>query len=205
MSCLVFDCDDGTPYTAAMDAFDGWAQIGHTSWSHTDYTPRWRLILPLSDPIQAGDWPAAFDAALKMWNMMMPAAAKPDRRCKDASRLFFLPIHRPEQIDRFTWFRGGRLMTLTYEKQLIKTPNAWQLHPDIRRRLQQDPRTRAAMGRLVGGRVTGDRVTDVRCPRCGRASVWWMLTPDKPAFCHEGACHWTGRVDALSVLLGRMS
>lgn len=202
VSCLVFDCDDGTPYTSAMDAFNGWTQIGHTSWSHTDYTPHWRLILPLAKPIQAHDWPAAFEAALDLWAARMPASSLPDKRCRDSSRLFFLPIHRPEQIDRFTWGRRGELMTLEYTPQQKKPPNAWQLHDTVRQRLQREPLCRAAMGQLVGGRVDVDRVTHVPCPRCGRRSVWWMLAPNKDAYCQEGACGWSGRVDALSVLLG---
>lgn len=57
LSCLVLDYDDGTDPESASAIWESWFHILHTSWSHTDERPRFRLVLPLASPCPIGFWP----------------------------------------------------------------------------------------------------------------------------------------------------
>ena len=214
VSALVFDCDDGTPPEVAREAFSGWCQLGHTSWSHSIETPKWRLVLPLAEPIPASHWPAAFAAGLKLWAWFMPAGSHPDRRCRDASRLFFLPVFRYGQDARATWADQGDLLRLDYDPAVVPEPEpaasrqrTWKLKPFIRHRLKTDPRTRAALGQLMGGRVHAGLVTGVDCPGCGQPAARWAVDPARGVggYCGGEDCDWAGTLDTLSHGLGDLA
>ena len=58
--CLVYDIDDGE------SDFESWRVFGehvltyaHTSFSHTPEHPKYRIIMPLRQPIPAEDWSRA--------------------------------------------------------------------------------------------------------------------------------------------------
>ena len=210
VSLLVFDCDDGTPVEAAQAAFAGWCHIGHTSWSHTLEAPKWRLILPLAEPIPGRHWPAAFAAALHMWAQLMPPGSRPDSRCRDASRLFFLPIYRDDQDDRAAWSAPGELLRLTYDPNNVpadpEQPTTWQLMPHVRYRLRTDPQARGALGTLLGGTVRAGLVTDIRCPGCSLRSARWALDPGRgiAGYCDNLDCGWSGPLDAVAPQLGEL-
>ena len=212
VSAVVFDCDDGTPAHAARTAFAGWCQIGHTSWSHSHQTPKWRLVLPLAEPVPGQDWPAAFAAALQMWAMFMPAGSQPDRRCRDASRLFFLPVYRAGQDDRAAWADEGELMRLEYTPGQV-APKAdaapkktWQVLPVIRHRLRHEAAARAALGALVGGVARGGLIVGVPCPACQEPSARWPIDPDRSrgGYCGNEECDWAGPLDIIASQLGEM-
>jgi len=208
VSLLVFDCDDGTPVEAAQAAFSGWSHIGHTSWSHTVEAPKWRLILPLAEPIPGPHWPSAFAAALRMWSTFMPAGSRPDRRCRDSSRLFFLPVWRADQDDRVAWAASGEALRLDFDPAEAaadpEPPQTWQLKPALRYRLRTDFNTRAALGYLMGGTIRSGLVTDIDCPGCTQPTARWAMDPARgiAAYCGELACGWSGPLDTLAAQLG---
>lgn len=211
ISLLVFDCDDGTPVEAVQAAFSRWSHIGHTSWSHTLAAPKWRLILPLAEPVPGHHWPAAFAAALRMWSTLMPTGSQPDRRCRDASRLFFLPVWREEQDERVSWAASGEALRLSFDpaEQLAAAPQPkrrWQLKPALRHRLRTDLNTRAALGYLMGGSIETGLVSSIDCPGCKRPSARWSMDPARgaEAYCGDLACGWSGPLDALAEQLGAL-
>ena len=70
----------------------------------------------------------------------------------------------------------------------------------IRQALDDDPAVRERAGTMLGGRVQRGCVTKVRCPSCGKASVWWALRPDRcgAAMCdHRNTCGWAGPIYKL--------
>ena len=56
LSCLVLDFDQGTPISEAQARFEPWYHVVHTTWSHKQEFPKFRLILPLADPVPAEVW-----------------------------------------------------------------------------------------------------------------------------------------------------
>lgn len=74
------------------------------------------------------------------------------------------------------------------------------------RRLRVDPGTRERAALALGGMVAGASAKGIRCPSCGRPSVWWPIVPDaesQTARCHHlNSCGWWGRI---SDLLGGLS
>lgn len=105
VSCLVFDYDKGT--TTMQAAFDFWcwaafaafekqpfttACLVHTSYSHTEEHPKFRVILPLSRAVDGNEYEA-------IWSFCAELAAKAghelDQACKDASRMWFFPACKP--------------------------------------------------------------------------------------------------------------
>jgi hypothetical protein len=84
VSALVFDLDRLPPDPERV-ADVCW--IAHTTWSHRPEEPKWRLVIPLSTPIAATDWPSAWQRARAA---LCPEA---DPACKDVSRQYYLPAH----------------------------------------------------------------------------------------------------------------
>jgi hypothetical protein len=84
VSCLVFDLDRVPP---DQERLEGVYWLGHTTHSHTPQAPRWRLIIPLSEPVPAAQWGDVWRRARAA---LCPEA---DPQCKDASRAYWLPSH----------------------------------------------------------------------------------------------------------------
>ncbi len=109
--CLVLDYDAGT--TPIQTAFDFWsweafavfrqspfttACLLHTSFSHTAEHPKFRVVMPFSRPVDAGEfeviWTWIADLAEK-------AGHKIDQSCKDPSRMWFCPAGKPGEPPTF--------------------------------------------------------------------------------------------------------
>lgn len=108
--CLVLDYDKGT--TSLEDAFDFWsfqafasfkktgfttACLVHTSYSHTSEHPKFRVVMPLSRPVDVKEFEV-------IWNHVKDLATKAghelDESCKDPSRFWFLPACKPgDKVD----------------------------------------------------------------------------------------------------------
>ncbi len=61
--------DDGL---SSFDSWQIWGKLGytvaaHTSYSHTPEHHKYRIALPLLEPIPASDWPRAAIAANELW------------------------------------------------------------------------------------------------------------------------------------------
>lgn len=57
ISCAVLDIDNGTPLVNVRGKLDDYAFLAHSSFSHTDEHPKYRIILPLNTPSPAQNWP----------------------------------------------------------------------------------------------------------------------------------------------------
>jgi hypothetical protein len=84
VSCLVFDLDRVPPDPKRLERVY-W--IGHTTWSHTLQAPRWRVVIPLAQPVPASAWSDVWRRARAA---LCPEA---DPACKDPSRAYWLPSH----------------------------------------------------------------------------------------------------------------
>ncbi len=216
VSCLVLDYDDGTPVDAALARWADFPLIWHTSWSHMadGRTPKFRVVLPLARPVPAALWPRAWDAARRR------AAGTPDPKCKDASRIYFVPALRDEGavFEGAVVDAGGALLDLDAERlpataeeraaelrRLAPPPPPIASHGAARRRaenerLKTDPVAREWAANRLGARVRGNRAEDIRCPGCGRATAFSLPAPGAAtgAECqHANSCGWLGWVDVL--------
>jgi len=209
VSCVVLDVDDGTPITEVAERMEAGVYITHTSWSHTTEHPKGRLVIPLEAPVPLEYWPLAWRHVQRM------AGQAADEAAKDASRLYFLPAHLPgtgEHHSASVADDGGPMMDLRPFDRFLPPPprkpipRAWRpsdlvgADREKRKRYNEDPSTRQALGLQLGGTLRTDRVVGVPCPECGDSSVWWPLSPSGTphAMCnHRNSCGWHDWLDTL--------
>ena len=96
VSLLVFDIDDSQGKSAndIVNLVQGYDVIAHTTWSHTEQEPRYRLIVRLLKSVPVKHFTAVRDGFLSL----NPALASIiDKACSDVSRAYYLfsyPIER---------------------------------------------------------------------------------------------------------------
>jgi putative DNA primase/helicase len=62
---------------------------------------------------------------------------------------------------------------------------------ELARVLRLDPSARTLLGQQLDGDVTQLHVRHVKCPQCGKASVWWTIAGPGHAKCsHLNSCGW---------------
>ena len=90
----VLDLDHMTePPEVLLAPWKGYNYIFHTTYSHNpaENDNRYRLIVPLAEPISAEEfrriWPVLFEMS----------GGRADKKCKNLSRLFFMPAHHPDR------------------------------------------------------------------------------------------------------------
>lgn len=212
LSCLVLDVDDGTEQRELAPAFP-YASIIHTSWSHSADKPKWRAVYPLATPCPAIYWRRLFAWAQGR------AGGHLDPACKNEGRVYYLPSG-PSQHRWAHDFTFGPLLDLDYAtlpetpeeraialvRERAATParplhvTGAQVDRAKRALLNGNAIVRERVAHALGGSVVSGRATGVRCPSCGRASVWWPLSPLRTpqAMCnHRSSCNWTGYLDSL--------
>ncbi len=219
VSMAVLDYDDGTTVDEAMLDWSGWFSIIYSTWSHSVDHPKYRVVLPLRQPVPAAHWGAAWAWLFKR------ARGRIDAACKDASRLFFLPAVRSEDWPRFAKVVHGEFLDIPWWERLSDVGPGSHLDVAIddrqgdepclelpaalaRRiqnsRLRTDPAVRFAVAELLGAHVAGSaeslRAEEMVCPACRCQSVWFWINPLKKtrASCHHRkSCGWDGPLREL--------
>ncbi len=119
VSALVFDLDRVPPDPKRLE---GVCWLGHTTWSHTSLAPRWRVVIPLAEPVSAAHWP-------DIWRRARAALCpEADPSCKNPSRQY-LPSHAPGASHQAMHHPGAMLDAST----LPESP------PEHRSELQRSP------------------------------------------------------------------
>lgn len=196
VSCLVLDIEDGTTFEKARDLWP-YCRAVHTSWSHTEISPRLRLVLPLARPVPAEHWKKAWKS---MYVQAVKAGITADIKCSDPTRLYFLPYRRSGVP-----FRGQRV-----EGPLLDI--AWEQIPDpapiehrfvvSRHGSLLNPGERRALAVRLGADTDQERAFHIKCPGCGRYDVYFFFEPRQMvgARCnHERSCSWRGSLRDLEV------
>lgn len=199
VSSLCFDFDEPLarwPHRWASLSDDrGWIaahapHIWHETYRSAPGAHRGRLIVPLAEPIDA--------RTCRETLRRMTRQLGSDTSCTDPSRAFWLPqgahaagvalvnagadLYRVDPVppapprDRFPTYCG---------------PSA----------VYDTPQQREALGVKLGAEMTADSARRVRCPHCGRRSVWWWVAPERAtrARCsHVNGCGWSGRLGELA-------
>lgn len=109
LSCLVLDYDSGLPIAEAAAAWQDVFHIVHTTWSHTPEVPKYRLILPLAQPVRPEDWRTVYDWAEER------AAGTVDPTGKSVGTTFALPAVADEALPRVAFAHPGPLLDARLE------------------------------------------------------------------------------------------
>ena len=97
LSCLVLDYDAGLPPDEASALWAPWYHVLHTTWSHTVEQPKFRVVLPLLNPVLPEDWYSVYDWALDR-------AEGADPTGKSVGSTFALPV-----VPNRAWPREARV------------------------------------------------------------------------------------------------
>lgn len=92
------------------------AFVAHASFSDAPHDRCWRIVIPLSEPVLAKDWPSFRSAALEYLSIQ-----NVDGATKDASRVFFLPVNNCEIIEH-TDGEPLNIDAIPYSKNPFKQP-----------------------------------------------------------------------------------
>ena len=220
VSMLVLDQDSGVDWEQAIDPFHRVQYLVHTSYSHTKEVPKFRIILPLAQPIAGEDWPL-------VWSHLTRRAVDPDPACKDASRVYFLPSRPPGAASYILANQSAHCGFLNPDVEAIKRnahrqqnkrkakPIPYHVSNKQREIIEErgrelDPGHRRMIANQLGARLSKGYAGHIRCPNApnhapgkNKDSVWFRLDPggDRSkswANCnHRNTCQWYGRIGDL--------
>jgi RecA-family ATPase len=100
---LFFDIDDsqGKTFEDLTELISQFAGVIHTTFSHEETNPRYRIALPLSRPVLAHEWVRIRENFL----LFNPEINKLiDHACKEPSRAFYLFSAPPERVSSANFF-----------------------------------------------------------------------------------------------------
>ncbi len=220
VTAMVLDYDGGVDPGEALDEWDGYERLVHTTWSHAPMEPRCRVVLPLASPIPADVWSAVYRDVLDQHRL--PA----DKVTLDPSRAFYVPASGAEDCAQ-VFAEAGELYDLAdrveparerlrEEQEAQRAAIAARLGEvadefveaseavrELRRLYEIDPERREAAGVMMGaqivkaGPLAAWAARDMPCPGCGRGSLWWPLAPRAVtvAMCdHRNSCGYTTHI-----------
>lgn len=206
---LVLDYDSGAvTLEQAVRRWGRWQALIHTSPSHTPDSPRFRVVVPLAEPVTPEAWP-------KVWRWAARWCKGVDASAKDAGRRYFLPGGQAPQHWRLLVLDRRPLLSIAVDRlpeepapsrAVIPKPLTGPVARDeglreLADRLKHDAALRESLGVKLGGQVAAGTIRGVRCPQCGDTSVWWPLVPTgtPQALCnHRNSCAWSGWLDTLA-------
>ena len=90
--CIVLDCDNGVTLVEAKELLHGRECIIHTTYSHTPEAPKFRVVLPLKQPV------TPLQAKAHFFQMHRLFGERLDKACMEATRLFYLPSCPPDAL-----------------------------------------------------------------------------------------------------------
>lgn len=216
---LVLDFDAAPDLEAIHDRWREWEYVLHSSWSHSPEAPRYRLVVPLAEPVTTAHWG-------RVWAWAAERDPTIDVACKDASRLYYLPARPTESAPCVARLHRGPPLALdvaalpeTTTERLTREARERRARGEVqplpgttteieRARYRSDPGVREDVAMQLGATVGGDgpkrRARDAECPWCGRRSVWWLIEPlgrgGEMVQCkHEQSCGFYGFLDQLLI------
>lgn len=188
VSCLVLDFDHGTTLQEEATRWKDYAFLLHTSYRHTREAHRFRVILPLKEPVLLEDWDEVW-----AWGESVSPAADP--KCRDAGHVYAMPRVSQEGLK---WFFSGANPGPLLSPGKLRFPEVPEgMKRGYRRNAPYVPTSqealdrRAAAVRMKAVLTYDGRATQIVCPRCGSASVWFHIEPGEmmTARCgHDQSC-----------------
>jgi len=221
---LVFDMDDGVAPFDSWRLFTDFHVLAHTSYSHKPQHHKYRIILPLQNPIPARDWSRASQAAQDLWDTIVGRGTPDQAALHDRARAYFRygipsppsddmlasdPLN-PLQYHQTAWSMGTPL-DLTYDHITEPEPRPRQpvkarAHSNGKAAMSEvmlDPSFRLAVAHKVGATIQDNHARYIKCPGCGRDSVHFSIditiegSFKWPTCNHLNRCSWWGRFEDL--------
>lgn len=93
---LVLDFDQGTPIELVKPRLQGLSWVGHSSHRHSPSKAKYRIIIQLSSPVAAGEWPNVWELLHKRFG------PESDIACKNVNRIYYMPSC-PEESAWDSW------------------------------------------------------------------------------------------------------
>ena len=221
---LVFDMDDGQTGFDTWRLFHQYHVMAHTSFSHRPQHHKYRIILPLENPIPATEWERASQAALDMWNSVVGRGEPDLGALHDKARAYFrygiphpesnIMAHHPMYPGNYhqTAWSVGHPLDLKYDHIRIKKepkrvqynkPKVYSNGKTALSEVMMSSAFRSAMAGQCGGTLQGNEVRYVTCPGCGQKSVHFSIDLTLPSATkwptcnHLNKCGWWGRFEDL--------
>lgn len=104
LSCLVLDYDHGATLEDAAFTWEPWFHLIHSTWSHREEDPRFRVVLPLARLVSPLDWPAVWKWASAM------AEDRVDAALKGVGVTYALPVTPGPDAPRLFRVNGGAFL-----------------------------------------------------------------------------------------------
>jgi hypothetical protein len=134
MSGAVLDFDGESPKAVtlkrAASALNGYSYVGYTTFSHTEEAPRFRLVIPFTEPVSADDFRDRFFPVLM--DFLMEKLDSPldelDKNCPIPSKIYDLPCVREGSTPDSIICNGSFLIPELF----ITKHHAWQALKNIK-------------------------------------------------------------------------
>lgn len=213
---LVYDIDDGIAPVDSWRLFHKNMVLCHTSYSHKANHHKYRIILPLYEPIPAEDWPRASIAAKEYWDHIVGRGEPDSKALKDVARIYYryaIPRNQytaghPLKYLHTDWFHYGDLLKLEYKHvDLVEPSKSIKPYKINGKRSMQDvvldKSFRIAAAEKLGARIVGNEARYITCPNCNRKSVHFSIDlsfPQSykwPTCNHDGKCKYWGNFEDL--------
>jgi hypothetical protein len=209
---VVYDLDDGLSKFESWELFAkaGLTVVAHTSFSHTEELHKYRIALPLVEPIPAKDWPRAYQAAIQLWDDIV-GVGKPDQKAISDSARAYYQYAKPPNDNWMDAYYSCALLDLNYDhipekKKIRRTGRKRRLYTNgsisLRASLEITE-VRESIACTLGATITGNTARKITCPSCGRESVFFSLdlslgnTKKYPSCNHLNSCGWYGTFEQL--------
>ncbi len=219
LSMLVYDIDDGTSIEA-WRCFSDYFVMVHTSYSHKPNFNKYRVIIPLKNPINCKEWKRAHIAAMDHWVNKVGVGTPDMKAIKDVSRVYYRysipnsdksinsPLH-PQNYHKSNYHKG-ELFDLKYDH--IELPKKKVIKPIERKRssssvdyadLFTDSNFRFQVASKLGAKITGNAAKGINCPNCNRPDVVFSIDLNMPNAIrwpkcnHVESCKWWGGFEDL--------
>jgi hypothetical protein len=114
LSCLVLDYDEGSSIENASATWQDYFHLLHTTFSHRPERPKFRLILPLAEPVPAAEWHKVYEWAQERTGHTV------DPTGKSIGSTFALPQVPDKTSPRVAWTRPGPLLDPVLEGLIAK-------------------------------------------------------------------------------------
>lgn len=213
ISCLVYDLDDGTDWGHRF-SFSNYHYIAHTSHSHSAEVHKWRIVLPLEEPVPATDWKRAAQAAKQLWDRTVGEGEPDSNALTDCARMYYrfsIPEREDASLQAKQANKGESLLRLDYSHIPKEEPKRKYSRWKSRKvdsiqgaeALFHNPDFRMGVARKVRASIEGNMARLITCPACGEREVYFSIDPALPhavlwPHCNRAnKCSWWGRLEAL--------
>lgn len=104
ITAAVGDFDRGATYDEVKERFSQYEHVTHSTYSHSEFLPKFRVIIPFPQPVPVNDWP---DLKARIDEHLFGFANDP--ATKDPARIFYMPSC-PKNGERFALHHEGELL-----------------------------------------------------------------------------------------------